>query len=239
VDDELLERTLVPLSEAALDALGDDAAVRRLLDRSIEHARRLRGTPVRLTVVHGDYWAGNVLVDGGRITGVVDWERAEIGGLPIWDPFKVVMDAAYHLDRYREIPRHGRAGLPHWGRLGPWEGIADPRCAVGVRAVLGDEGWLSELARDALVRAFVGAEIPLGWIPVAVPFHLAREFVHADASTRSVESWGSVLHALAAHPTGWADDLIGDRRGARRRSFDRTAGPSGPGGTVIDELSCG
>ena len=227
VDDELLERTLVPLSRGALDALGHDDAVRALLDRAIDHARLLRGTPIRLAVVHGDYWAGNVLVDGARITGVVDWERAEVAGLPVWDPFKAVMDAAYHLDRYRDVPRRGRAALPGWGSLGPWEGIADPRCAIGVRAILDGAGWFSQLARDALVRAFVDAEIPVGWLPVVVPFHLVREFVHADASTRSVDAWGSVLRALALHPLPWADDLIGDRRGARRRSFEPAPAASG------------
>jgi phosphotransferase family enzyme len=227
VDDELLERTLVPLSRAALDALGDDDAVRGLLDRAIDHARLLRGTPVRLAVVHGDYWAGNVLVDGARVTGVVDWERAEVAGLPVWDPFKAVMDAAYHLDRYRDVPRRGPAAMPGWGSLGPWEGIADARCATGVRAVLDGAGWFSHLAREALVQAFADAEIPVGWLPVVVPFHLVREFVHADASARSVDAWGSVLRALALHPLPWADDLIGDRRGSRRRAFDAAPAASG------------
>jgi len=230
VDDALIEGTLAPLAEKAIRALGDDPSVRHLLDRALEDARRLRGTPLRLCVVHGDFWAGNVLVGRGRVTGVVDWERAEIEGLPFWDPFKAVMDAAYHLDRYRAIPRRGASALPRWGRLGPWEGIADPRCATGFRAAMVDRSWLSETAREDLALAFAKLEIPLGWLPVAVPFHLVREFVHADVSDRSVESWGSVLRALARHPGTWADPLAGDRRGARPRSTDRMGEPSAPGG---------
>jgi hypothetical protein len=215
VDDALIDERLGPLARAAVDALGGDRHVRTLLERAIEQARALSGTPIRLGVAHGDLWAGNVLVEDGWISGVVDWERAGVDELPIWDPVKAVLDAAYHLDRYRSIPRRGRAALPRWGDLGTWEGIADPRRAIGFRAAVADRSWLSELARDSLISAFVDAEIPVGWLPVAIPFHLVREFVHPDASERSVQGWGSVLRALAEHPGTWADDLVGDRRGAR------------------------
>jgi hypothetical protein len=215
VDDALIDETLVPLAEAAVDATAD-AHVESLLSRALDAARALRGTAIRRCVVHGDFWAGNVLVERDEVTGVVDWERAEIDGLPIWDPVKCVLDAAYHLDRYRRVPRRGRAALPRWGDLGPWEGIADPRCGVGFRAATVDPSWLSELARRSLIEAFLAAGIPLGWLPVALPLHLVREFVHEDVSDRSVVSWGSVLRALARHPGTWADDLVGDRRGERR-----------------------
>jgi hypothetical protein len=225
VDDALIDDRLVPLARSAVDALDGDPRVRTLLERAIDHARTLRGTPIRLGVTHGDFWAGNVLVENGWVSGVVDWERAALDELPVWDPVKSVMDAAYHLDRYRSIPRVGRGALPRWGDLGPWEGIAEPRCAIGFRAAVADPSWLSELARDALIPAFVNAEIPVGWLPVAIPFHLVREFVHTDASERSVEGWGSVLRALAAHPGTWADDLVGDRRGARATAAPRRSSP--------------
>jgi SAM-dependent methyltransferase len=215
VDDDLVDATLVPLVRSAVSMLGDDERVAALLDRAIEHARALSGTPIRMSVAHGDYWAGNILIQAGRVSGVVDWERASLDELPIWDPVKAVMDAAYHLDRYRSVPRSGPEGLPRWGELGPWEELADPQRAMGFRAVMAERSWLSDLFRDALTRAFIRAEIPVGWLPVAVPFHLVREFVHADVSARSVEGWGSVLRALAAYPGTWADELVGDRRGAR------------------------
>jgi Phosphotransferase enzyme family len=225
VDGELIDERLVPLAEAAIRALDDDRRVRTLLERAIEHARALSRTPIRLGVAHGDLWAGNVLVEDGWISGIVDWERAALDELPIWDPVKAVLDTAYHLDRYRSIPRRGRARLPRWGDLGPWEGIADRRRAIGFRAAVADPSWLSELARDALISAFVDADIPVGWLPVAIPFHLVREFVHPDASERSVEGWGSVLRALAASPGTWADELVGDRRGARTAPAAGARGP--------------
>ncbi len=36
-------------------------------------------TEVRSTVLHGDYWPGNVLWAGGRIMAVIDWEDAALG----------------------------------------------------------------------------------------------------------------------------------------------------------------
>ena len=31
---------------------------------------------------HGDLWAGNLLVERGRLTGLVDWDAAQPGGVP-------------------------------------------------------------------------------------------------------------------------------------------------------------
>jgi aminoglycoside phosphotransferase/SAM-dependent methyltransferase len=225
LDDDLIGSTLVPLAEAGVSALDGDESVARLLDQAIDRARALRGTPIRLAVAHGDFWAGNVLVEDGRISGVVDWERAGFDELPIWDPVKAVMDAAYHLDRYRSPRRRGPASLPTWGDLGPWRDIADPRRGIGFREVVAGGSWLSNVAREALTEAFIGVGIPIGWLPVAFPFHLVREFVHADASARSVRGWGSVLRAMARHPGTWADALAGERLGARSSSSDgRPAG---------------
>jgi hypothetical protein len=213
VDDTLIDEKLVPLADAAVAALGGDARIGSVLDQAIERARGLAGTPLRMVVVHGDFWTGNVLVHRGRVTGVVDWERAAVDDLPIWDPVKAVMDTAFHLDRYRSVPRRGSRGLPRWGELGPWKDTADPHYGMGFRAALVEPGWLSELAKARLTQAFIDAGIPLGWLPVAMPFHLVREFVHADASPRSVAGWGSVLRALSTSPGTWADEFIGVRRG--------------------------
>jgi aminoglycoside phosphotransferase (APT) family kinase protein len=34
---------------------------------------------------HGDFWSGNLLVEGGRLTGVIDWAAAGPGQLPLLD----------------------------------------------------------------------------------------------------------------------------------------------------------
>lgn len=65
--DWYLDRPLQPSDLADVDALR--AALQRAPD--VE--------PVAPTLLHGDFHAGNVLRDDGRITGVVDWSRAIVG----------------------------------------------------------------------------------------------------------------------------------------------------------------
>jgi SAM-dependent methyltransferase len=212
VDDELIATKLEPLAEACLAALGGDQRVEALLDRMLDQARRLKGTSLPVVVVHGDYWAGNVLVERERVVGVVDWERSTIDDLPFWDPVKAVGSAVYHLDRYRSISKRGPAALPQWGDVGSWGDVADPRFAVGFHAAFVQSGWLADAARHALVNAFDRAGIPRGWLPVATTFYLVRQIVQADDSPRSVAGWGSVLLALGMHPGTWADEYSPEKR---------------------------
>jgi len=209
VDDALLAGRLEPLAAKGLAAMDADPRVARLLDRSLETAAGLRGTALSLVVCHGDFWAGNVMAAGGRVRGVIDWERAALDDLPIWDLVKAVGSAAYHLDRYRSLPRRGPGAVPGWGDLGPWAGIGDPRFAASFRAAFVQRSWLADVTRDALTHAFGRGGIPLGWLPVAVTFYLVRQVVQASDSPRSVAGWGSVLRALAAAPGTWCDELVG------------------------------
>ena len=206
VDDTLIGAAFEAPAAACLAALGGDLAVGRLLDRALEGARALRGTALPLVTCHGDYWAGNVLVERGRVSGVVDWERGSLDGLPFQDLVKAVGSAAYRLDRYRSLARRGPAALPGWGDLGPWTGIGDPRFATGFRAAFVQPGWLADLARHHLTGAFRRAGIPLAWLPVAVVMYLVGQVTQAADSPPSVAGWGSVLRALAAFPGTWADE---------------------------------
>jgi hypothetical protein len=104
----------LPISDAAPTALVDDllgaAAVlpryakdlRRLADRL---RPRLDGIPA--VQRHGDLWAGNLLVDRGRLTGIVDWDAAHSCGVPGADLVHLV---ATDVRRRRRLPL-GRAVL--------------------------------------------------------------------------------------------------------------------------------
>jgi hypothetical protein len=233
VDDALISERLEPLAAAAVAALGGDHRVAALLDGSLEQAAALRGTSLPMVAAHGDFWAGNVMVDRRSVVGVVDWERATVDDLPIWDPVKAVGSAAYHLDRYRSIPRRGRGAVRGWEDLGPWQGVAEPQFAHGFLATFVRTDWPADVARNALVRMFSGGGIPLGWLPIAVTFYLVRQVVQSLDSPRSVAGWGSVLQALAASPGMWADDLVGVRGSdaSPKRAADRamTVTPSEEG----------
>jgi hypothetical protein len=210
-DDSVLAERLEPPAKEAVALLDGDAKVGSLLDRTIEQARALRGTRLPLVASHGDYWAGNLFVSDGRVSGVVDWERAALDDLPVWDPVKAVGSAAYHLDRYRSVPRRGPAALPGWGDLGPWRGVAEPQFAAGFRAAFVQPSWLADLCRDALVTSLRRTGVPLGWLPTAIVMYLVRQVLQATDSPRSVAGWGSVLRALAVSPATWADEFS-DRR---------------------------
>jgi SAM-dependent methyltransferase len=210
-DDPLLADKLDPLASEVVALLGGDAKVESLLDRTIVQARALLGTRLPLAASHGDYWAGNLFVEDGRVSGVVDWERAALDELPLWDPVKAVGSAAYHLDRYRSVPRRGPAALPGWGDLGPWRGLAEPQFAAGFRAAFVQPGWLADLCRDALVTTFRRTGVPVGWLPTAITMYLVRQVLQSTDSPRSVAGWGSVLRALAVSPATWADQFV-DRR---------------------------
>jgi aminoglycoside phosphotransferase (APT) family kinase protein len=64
--------------------------------------------PGEVAIVHGDFRMGNLVVDGGRIAGVLDWELAEAGDplvdldwcfIPVWDLPGV--DEGPLVERYR------------------------------------------------------------------------------------------------------------------------------------------
>jgi phosphotransferase family enzyme len=103
-------------------------------------AAGLSGYATPRTVVHGDFWFGNLLLDGGRVTGVVDWESAVMQGEPLRDIARFVVSYALYLDR------HTRAGARVRGhrrlRAGLW--------GAGVDYLLAGDNWFSEVAQNFL-----------------------------------------------------------------------------------------
>jgi hypothetical protein len=104
----------LPISDAApsapvKDLLGAAAALPRYAANLRLLADRLRsrldGIPAAQR--HGDLWAGNLLVDRGRLTGIVDWDAADSSGVPGADLVQLV---ATDVRRRRRLPL-GRAVL--------------------------------------------------------------------------------------------------------------------------------
>jgi len=114
---------------------------------------RLGQELVPRTAVHGDFWFGNLLVDGDRLA-VVDWEASETSGDPVRDLVRFVISYALYLDRTTPAGRrvHGHDGLVagEWGGALEW--------------ALEAHGWFGELfrgfVRDGLER--LGAS-PAAW----------------------------------------------------------------------------
>jgi Phosphotransferase enzyme family len=109
------------------------------------HAR-LRREAVARTAVHGDFWFGNVLCAGGRVSGVVDWEAGSTSGEPVRDLVRFALSYALYLDRRtrsgRRVPGHRELRAGTWG--------------AGVEYALEGGGWFPDLLRrflqDGLAR---------------------------------------------------------------------------------------
>lgn len=56
---------------------GDDPLMAEVVDVLRAHCDRIE--PLPTTLIHNDYWAGNTIWYRGRITGVIDWLRAQVG----------------------------------------------------------------------------------------------------------------------------------------------------------------
>lgn len=95
--------------------------------------------PNPTTLLHGDFWPGNVLWDAGRISGVVDWEDASLG-----DPLEDV--AIARLDLWWQ---YGEAATQAFTRAYcasvPWPADALP--VWDLLAALRPSGQLQEWAR--------------------------------------------------------------------------------------------
>jgi aminoglycoside phosphotransferase (APT) family kinase protein len=64
-------------------------------ERVRELGRRLEQelAGVRRGFAHGDFSTTNLIVEQGRLSGVIDWERAGAGRLPLLDLFKLLLEA--------------------------------------------------------------------------------------------------------------------------------------------------
>jgi aminoglycoside phosphotransferase len=123
-----------------------DALLEADLERVVEIHARLRLNQVTRTVVHGDFWFGNILLSGDRISGVVDWEAATTCGEPVRDLVRFANMYALYLDRRA---RPGRRVAGHRGlRAGDW--------GAGLEYAMVGTGWFPTLYRrfleDGLAR---------------------------------------------------------------------------------------
>jgi len=152
---------------------GGDPGLADDLDQLSALRDRLAGHQVPQVVVHGDYWPGNLLLAGGQVCGVIDWECARPAGPPARDLARFVLSYSLYLDRHT---RPGRPVAGHRGlRAGPW--------GAGLEYAVNGTGWYPELTRrfvsDGLERLGVPAR---SWrdVLLAEIAHIAGEADHLE-----------------------------------------------------------
>ena len=128
-----------PLAAALADRLGPVAA-------------RLAAGRTPRTVVHGDFWPGNILLTGSAVTGVVDWPSGRVAGEPLGDVARFALSYALYLDRHT---RPGRAVAGHPGlRAGSW--------GAGIRYAIAGQHWFGRVISDFVAGALNRLSAPTG-----------------------------------------------------------------------------
>jgi hypothetical protein len=115
-------------------------------------AARLASAGTQRTVVHGDFWAGNLLISRDAVTGVVDWAAAELSGEPLRDVVRFVLSYSLYLDR------HTRPGRPVSGH----PGLRADGWGAGIRYGMSGQGWYGHLVRDFVESALARLGAPAG-----------------------------------------------------------------------------
>ena len=129
------------------------------LDRVRAAEANMAGHLSPRATVHGDFWFGNILVDEASVSGVVDWESADLGGWPLRDVARFLLSYSLYIDR------HARSGRPvpgHHGLRRGGNGDALPYSLLGC-------GWYPDLVRGRLALCLHQLDLPTHlWYDVAL-----------------------------------------------------------------------
>lgn len=205
------------VSDALVSRWDGDPALGTALARLSQAQHDLDGRVTPRTAVHGDYWFGNLLVDGGAVSGVVDWENGDREGCPLRDLARFALSYSLYLDRHA---RPGRRVLGH-------RGLRRVGFGPGVRYALLHRGWLPSSVRDFLGAGLVDLGLPPWlWYDVAL-VGLAEVAAAANDEQFGHDHLlllaGMPLRPRAHHRVSWSRS--GGRRRPSRRGLVRSVLP--------------
>ena len=216
---ETFDRFVGAVFDRYRQEVGWSAVEEELMEALTERARRLRGALLPLTGVHGDFWMGNLFVDGPALGGVVDWELAQAVGHPLTDLYKFPTSYGFYLDRATagadgSVPGHPERA-EHRSRWRPW---GTWRNLPGFGYTYFGRGWFPEQARRFVLRHLAALGIPRAINGVFFPTFLAAQATVLDVPEFR-EGYRSLLLAFASERTStwlWADGGAGAEIGKGR-----------------------
>jgi hypothetical protein len=194
---EAFDRWVRPTFARYRDRVGWGAWEERLLEQLALLAGELGDVAVPVVAVHGDYATGNLLVERGRISGVVDWERGRAAGQPLSDIFKFAASYGSYLDRAAP-PRNGTLpGHPGWAQARDrWGAFAGWSNAVGFLYAFLGQGWFPDLVRAFLAEHLRRLALPLAACALFLPVFLAEQAMALDNPVYR-DGYRSLLSVLA------------------------------------------
>jgi hypothetical protein len=194
---EAFDRWIRPTFARYRDTVGWSAWEEQLLDRLALLASELAGVPVPLVAVHGDYSTGNLLVERGRVSGVVDWELGRRAAPPLADVFKFAASYGSYLDRAAP-PRNGALpGHPGWAQARDrWGDFAGWTNAVGFLYAYLGRGWFPDLVQAFLAEHLRRLGLPPPASALFLPTFLAEQAMALD-NTVYRDGYRSLLSVLA------------------------------------------
>lgn len=171
-------------------------------------AERLAAARTPRTVVHGDFWAGNVLLRDGQVSGVVDWEAGELAGEPLRDVVRFALSYALYLDRHT---RPGRRVPGHAGLLADGFG-------AGVVAACCGRGWFGALVRDFVTSALARLGAPADLWREALLAGVAEVAARADHPEFAAAHLQLLAELVYRQPAATPASPAKDRRSAEAAS---------------------
>jgi aminoglycoside phosphotransferase (APT) family kinase protein len=191
---ELFDRWIGATFDRYRTVVGWNDAEERIYELVRERARALYGTHLPVTALHGDFWMGNILVKDGTISGVVDWERANLAAPPFTDIYKFPTSYGFYMDRgYPEldgrVPGHPERDViaSEWTEFGSWPNL------IGFAYTYFGAGWF-----PSLVRRFVAGSLDRLHVPDDVNGVFFPAFLAQEATTVRDEAFRHGYRSLLA-----------------------------------------
>jgi len=188
---------LMPLFARYRATVGWSEWEANLYERVLRWVDDFGSVPVQLGSVHGDYCIGNVLLDGTKVAGVVDWELGREPALALTDVFKFAASYGSFLDRAASARGDGLAGHPGWADVrNRWAAHSSWPNLAGFLYAFHGAGWFPEVVRDYLAANYLRMGCPAEVQPLFLIGFVAEQVLTLDNPVYR-QGYRDLLHALA------------------------------------------